>query len=67
MFISTEDTRRRPKDVADNGAGGLLLFVYRCNPVKSPLAYVNQPEALLVRDGCHVLVTINIHANRVTI
>jgi hypothetical protein len=53
-------------DVADDGARGLPLFVYCYRPVKSPLAYVNQPEALLVRDGYHVLVTINIPVNRVT-
>jgi hypothetical protein len=52
-------------DVVDDGAEGLPLFVYRYNPVKSPLAYVNQPEALLVSDGYHVLVTINIPVNRV--
>jgi hypothetical protein len=53
-------------DVADDGAGGLPLFIYCYSSVKSPLAYVNQPKAPLVRDGYHVLVTINIPVNSVT-
>lgn len=53
-------------DVADDGSVGLLLFIYCYSPVKFPLAYVNQTEALLVRDGYHALVTINNPVNRVT-
>lgn len=53
-------------DVADDGAVGLPLFIHCYSPVKFPLAYINQPEALLVRDDYHSLVTINNPVNRVT-
>jgi hypothetical protein len=43
-----------------------LLSISCYSPVKSPLAYVNKSEVLLVKDGYHVVVNINILGNRMT-
>jgi hypothetical protein len=45
----------------------MALSVYCYCPVMCPVAYVNRSEALLVSEGYHVIDTINVHVNRMTI